>query len=213
MPPRQPPKRQVAAKRKPAPAPTKRSESEMAAAYERTWRSPFVRDTLGVPSGVGMMAGPSAGEEFAAFDPTDRTIYANTSRDPRLYSMAGASPADTPSERTVMTHEIGHAYGPSAFPSLRTPMIAPRPTGAMTPRESEARAALSEYGQTNPKEALAQAYTNAVSFLSETAPDTAGFRQRMGALEGNTPGMGSIVRDLLQGRPVYQQHPLRGAIR
>lgn len=212
MPPRQPPKRQVAAKRKASP-PSPRKEEAMAASYERTWRSPFVRDTLGVPAGVGMMAGPSTGEEFAAFDPTDRTIYANTSRDPRLYPMAGASPADTPSERNVLTHEIGHAYGPSAFPSLRAPMIAPRPTGAMMPRESEARAALSEYGQTSPKEALAQAYTNAVSFLSETAPDTAGFRQRMGELEGNTPGMGSIVRDLLRARPVYQQHPLRGVIR
>lgn len=212
MPQRQPPKRQIAAKRK-APSAKPRSEEAMAGAYERTWRSPFVRDTLGVPAGVAMMAAPMESESFAEYDPKDRTIYANISRDPAQYPMAGASPADTPSERSVMAHEIGHAYGPSAFPSLRAPMLAPRPTGPMTPREADARAALSQYGQTSRDEALAQAYANAVSFLSETAPDTTNFRQRMGELESNTPGMGSIVRDLLKARPVYKQHPLRGAIR
>lgn len=212
MPPTTPPKRQVAAKRKSAP-PAKRSESQMAAAYENVWRSPFVRDTLGVPSGVGMMALPMESEAFAEYTPANRTIAANTRRDPAMYPMAGASPADTPSERTIMAHELGHAYGKSAFPSLQTPMIAPAPTGKMTAREEDARMALSQYGQTSPDEALAQAYTNAVSFLSETAPDTTGFRQRLGELEGNTPGMGSIVRDLLRARAVYKNHPLKGAIR
>lgn len=207
-----PPKRQVAARRK-APTPTKRSESQMASAYEKVWRSPFVRDTLGVPSGVGMMALPMDSDAFAEYSPADRTISANIRRDPAMYPMAGASPADSPSERSIMAHEIGHAYGKAAFPSLKAPMLAPAPSGKMTPREADARMALSEYGQTSPDEALAQAYTNAVSFLSETAPDTTGFRQKMGEYEGNTPGMGAMVRDLLRAKPIYQKHPLRSVIR
>ncbi len=66
---------------------------------------------------------------------------------------------------------------------------------------------------TNPDEAFAQAYTNAAGFLSETAGDTTGFRERLGRYEGNTPGAGAIVRDLLRGRPIYKQHPLKGVIR
>lgn len=199
---------------RPLAAPTKkRSNAAMAAAYERVWRSPLVRDTLGIPQNVGMEAYPTGGDEFASYVPRNKTITVNTGVDPRRYFMAGASPADTPSERSILMHELGHAYGKSAFPSLKAPMIAPRPTGAMTPREKEARVTLSEYGQSDPDEALAQAYTNAAAFLSETAPDTAGFRQRLGELEGNTPGMGSIVRDLLTARPIYQKHPLKKVIR
>lgn len=66
---------------------------------------------------------------------------------------------------------------------------------------------------TDPDEAFAQAYTNAAGFLSETAGDTTGFREKLGRYEGNTPGAGAIVRDLLMARPIYRQHPLRGAIR
>lgn len=66
---------------------------------------------------------------------------------------------------------------------------------------------------TDPDEAFAQAYTNAAGFLSETAGDTTGFREKLGRYEGNTPGAGAIVRDLLTARPIYRQHPLRGVIR
>lgn len=66
---------------------------------------------------------------------------------------------------------------------------------------------------TDPDESFAQAYTNAAGFLSETAGDTTGFREKLGRYEGNTPGAGAIVRDLLRGRPIYRQHPLKGVIR
>lgn len=66
---------------------------------------------------------------------------------------------------------------------------------------------------TDPSESFAQAYTNAAGFLSETAGDTTGFREKLGQYEGNTPGAGAIVRDLLTARPIYRQHPLRGVIR
>lgn len=213
MPPKPPTKRQVAAKRKPLPPPAKRSAQAMESAYSTQWNSPYVRDTLGVPAGVGMMAAPMQSESFAEYDPSDRTIYANVMRDPRMYPMAGATPADLPSERNILTHELGHAYGRSTFPSLKGPMLAPKPTGPLTAREEEARALLSSYGQTSEAEALAQAYTNAAGFLSETAGDTTDFRNKLGRYEGNTPGAGAIVRNLLTARPIYQQHPLRGVIR
>jgi hypothetical protein len=95
----------------------------------------------------------------------------------------------------------------------------------MTPSERNAIQALDRYyafgGEnllgdalvTYPGEAFAQAYTNAAGFLSETAGDTTGFREKLGRYEGNTPGAGAIVRDLLTARPIYRQHPLRGVIR
>lgn len=67
--------------------------------------------------------------------------------------------------------------------------------------------------QTDPAEQFAQAYTNAAGFLSKTSQDTSGFREKLGEYEGNTPGAGAIVRDLLRGRPIYNRHPLKGVIR
>lgn len=66
---------------------------------------------------------------------------------------------------------------------------------------------------TDPQESLAQAYTNAVDFLSRTGADTSEYRKMIGQYEGNTPGAGAIVQDLLRSRPVYQKHPLKGVIR
>jgi hypothetical protein len=70
-----------------------------------------------------------------------------------------------------------------------------------------------EYLETDPKEAFAQAYTNAAGFLSETANDTTDFRNKIGRYEGNTPGAGAIVLDLLKGNPIYKNHPLKSIIR
>lgn len=192
----------------------KRSPHDIEESYRKVWRSPFVRDTLGLPDGVAMIAEPYGDEEFAQYLPKDKSIVVNTNRDPKLYPMAGATPADQPSERTILAHEIGHAYGPSAFPSY--PMIPSskrKPFTPKTQREQDAANALSVYGQSNPEEGFAQAYTNATSFLSETAADTSGFRGRLGEYEGNTPGVGSIVRDLLMRKPVYGKHPLKTVIR
>lgn len=192
----------------------------MAQAYRQVWKSPYVQDTLGMRTNEVVMAPVSldpALEErddtMAKYSPRLNMIFANVSKDPRMYPMAGAPPADQPSERNILTHEVGHAYGQKAFPSFpMTAALAPS-TPPTTERERTARELLSPYGQTSPEEAMAQAYVNATTFLSETAPDTAGFRQRIGALEGNTPGMGGIVRDLLKNQSIYRQHPLRGVIR
>jgi hypothetical protein len=70
-----------------------------------------------------------------------------------------------------------------------------------------------EFLETDPNEALAQAYTNAAGFLSETANDTTDFRNKIGRYEGNTPGAGAIVLDLLKGNPIYKNHPLKSIIR
>ena len=98
----------------------------------------------------------------------------------------------------------------------------------MTPSEKEAFANLDRYyalgGErtegdgskvlvTNPDEAFAQAYTNAIDFLSRTSTDTSKYRELLGRYEGNTPGAGAIVLDLLRTNPVYSKHPLKREIR
>lgn len=100
---------------------------------------------------------------------------------------------------------------------------------AMLPSEAKAMGALDKYyafatpvenkytGKqyvvSDPDEAFAQAYTNAAGFLSETANDTTDFRNKIGRYEGNTPGAGAIVLDLLKGNPIYKNHPLKSIIR
>lgn len=69
------------------------------------------------------------------------------------------------------------------------------------------------YAGTNPGESFAQAFTNAAGFLSETAADTTGYREKLGRYEGNTPGAGAIVRDLLMGNQIYKNHPLKKSIK
>lgn len=61
-------------------------------------------------------------------------------------------------------------------------------------------------------EAFAQAFTNATEFLAENAKGVQrNYRERLGQLEGNTPGAGQIVQDLLS-RDIYAQHPLQRVI-
>lgn len=61
-------------------------------------------------------------------------------------------------------------------------------------------------------EGFAQAFTNAVEFLAENATGVQrNYRERLGQLEGNTPGAGQIVQDLLS-RDIYAQHPLQRVI-
>jgi hypothetical protein len=90
--------------------------------------------------------------------------------------------------------------------------------------ERDAVKALNPYGmlggpragastQTNPREAFAQAFTNAAGFLSETGSDTTDYREKLGRYEGNTPGTGAIVRDLFMANPIYKNHPLKGRIK
>ena len=96
----------------------------------------------------------------------------------------------------------------------------------MTPSEKQAFETLSPYymfaGPSvwdsrkvigSPSESFAQAFTNAADFLSRTSADTTGYRQLLGRYEGNTPGMGGIVADLLERNPIYSNHPLHGLIR
>jgi hypothetical protein len=62
-------------------------------------------------------------------------------------------------------------------------------------------------------ESFAQAFTNAMGFLEENAQGvTPSYRERIGQLEGNTPGAGQILQDLLR-KPIYANHPLRKVIK
>ena len=75
------------------------------------------------------------------------------------------------------------------------------------------RKGFSDVAATNPDESFAQAFVNASDYLSKTAADTTGYREKIGQYEGNTPGSGAIVRDLLMGNKAYANHPLKKLIR
>ncbi len=212
------PPRKIAAKKKsPEQQPQKpvvRSPDAIAREYEQTWRGPFVQDTLGVPRGVQMVTDVIDDPEMMA-EYQGKTVYANTRNDPNARQNAGAMPADSPSVRNILTHELGHAKeSQAAFPSyfaVNRPAVQ-EPDGK-SKAEDDARYAISPYYRENPSEAFAQSFVNASDFLSKTAADTAGYREKLGQYEGNTPGAGAIVRDLFMANPIYKKHPLKGIIK
>lgn len=96
----------------------------------------------------------------------------------------------------------------------------------MSPSESSAFGALDKYytgaepkspesspypTRSKPNEQFATAFTNAFSFLSETAKNPGDYRRRIGELEAATPGMGQVVLDILKTMPQFANHPLRAA--
>lgn len=58
-------------------------------------------------------------------------------------------------------------------------------------------------------ESFAQAFVNAMQYIRENGQKLQdNYRERAGQLEGNTPGMGQLVSDIL-GKDIFSSHPLR----
>lgn len=58
-------------------------------------------------------------------------------------------------------------------------------------------------------ESFAQAFTNAMQYVRENSPKLQkDYRERAGKLEGNTPGMGQLVSDILSHK-MFDGHPLQ----
>ena len=81
----------------------------------------------------------------------------------------------------------------------------------MSPLEKKAHRKVDNYYQTNPAEGYAQAFVNAYDYLDKTRrnPSMEYARPLAGEYEASTPGMGSIVSDILKEK-AYVSHPLRG---
>jgi hypothetical protein len=173
-----------------------------------------------------------------AYYPRYSDLYFNTN--PEAYGkFEAASPyRQTPasmdvSPRGVFVHEFGHPaeeYGnfsedtKGLFSKQRLPKkIQPDRMGLgasmydyertqRSPLERKAELDVDPYYRHNPSEAFAQAFKNAFAFLQETARDPKiDYRKFAGDLEANTPGMGLILRDLME-HPLYEKHPLRGKV-
>jgi hypothetical protein len=165
-------------------------------------------------------------EAFPSYNAVKRPVFSTSSdavsmRDGSPLGVVRSHQGDDP-QRGRTTFDMPNRNITEQIPILFG-MGRKKVTRPMTPSEQEALRALDRYYMfgrvrsndiaTDPDESFAQAYTNAANFLSETASDTTGFRERLGRYEGNTPGAGGIVRDLLIGRPIYSKHPLKGVIR
>ena len=77
--------------------------------------------------------------------------------------------------------------------------------------EKKAHNKVNRYYDTNPLEGYAQAFTNAYDYLDKTRrdPSMEYARSLAGEYEATTPGMGSIITELLKEK-TYANHPLRG---
>jgi hypothetical protein len=77
--------------------------------------------------------------------------------------------------------------------------------------ERKAHNKVNRYYDTNPLEGYAQAFTNAYDYLDKTRrdPSMEYARSLAGEYEATTPGMGSIITELLKEK-TYANHPLQG---
>lgn len=186
--------------------------------------TPFV-ENMPTPAGNRVLRGILA-HEMAHMAPNPKRDFPayNAVARPRLWFENRAEGKtlrrDMPSGQR---EEINLDTGRIDDQKLHWPWSQPR----MSPSESAAIRALDTYYAQNKEslwggkysdledptgEGFAQAFTNAAEFLAENAKGVQrNYRERLGQLEGNTPGAGQIVQDLLS-RDIYAQHPLQRVI-
>lgn len=148
------------------------------------------------------------------------------------------TPASLNTPRSAMIHEFSHNIdtkrGPNpildAFLNTATQHVVQRPSENSTwyPKEKASSPLLGGVYNIDPyyndntlghpprdqqHEAFAQSFVNAFQFLQDTAKDPKmDWQEYLGKLEGNTPGMGSMVMTMLD-QPIYSKHPLRPLLR
>jgi hypothetical protein len=158
------------------------------------YKSPFadsLYQTSNVPRGLGVVP---QGEPSSTVG-----VYQN------LPDFVGIKPSKSElyTPRETLAHEMGHKY----VPTKRDVSL----NAAFTPLD-KSNEKLDPYYATDPSEGYAQAFKNAFNFLAETARDPKmDYRKFAGDLEGNTPGMGMIIQDLMK-LPIFAKHPLQGQI-
>ena len=183
------------------------------------YKSGFADTLYKAGSGVPSRLGQSDSQSMAAFvNPLgglfmspDRGKYSST------VSREGVGSPDY-----TFAHEMGHlAPRPKDLPKLQTAEPA---LWAMDERKSDpaywrdnkptpyaaAIEKVDPYYRKSQDEAFSQAYANAIQLLREKDFTNAG--EKLGEIEGRTPGTGIILRDLLN-KPIFAQHPLRKVIR
>ncbi len=148
---------------------------------------------------------------------------------PQAYQADSSSYRKTPAStnitrpKEVLIHEMGHAFravhgesNPERWKAIERQLLADPSESQQTKdriASSELKRASKEidpYYRDNPdEEKYAQAFVNAYRYLTDTAKDPKmDYRGYLGKLEGNTPGTGDIVLDLLKTK-LFQKHPLQ----
>lgn len=158
----------------------------------------------------------SSGDVLGRYEHETRKLGMNSNKDSYPSSYSGLNlpfPADGRSPESSFVHEMGHSFQASPKSSeVFTFVSSPQANNkSKSVSVKTAHSKLDKYSQDSkhPEEMKAQAFVNAFRYLSETAKDPQlDFRRLAGDLEGNTPGMGMIVQDLIK-LPLYQNHPLR----
>jgi hypothetical protein len=170
---------------------------------------------VGVPSFLNTFEpqkglGQLYGEYDFGFDQVamnrDRSKYDSTSSNAATQMLAN-------DPRSVFIHEMGHKFKSGGKEFVPTNVLPFPSSYYMRDRpEGKASLALNEYYTKDQHEGAAQAFKNAWGFLAETAKDPKqDYRKLAGDMEGNTPGMGLIIQDLMK-LPIFAKHPLQGQI-
>lgn len=195
-----------------------RPEVRNAPWLEQLYKSGLADTLYKATKGVPRDLGTSTVDNYAAFVSPLGSVHMNTNREKYndVIGMGEGSPDDT------FIHEIGHLYDqPDNLPPMKTSEPA---LWVMDPRKGDKRywrdgkpslyaAAIERvdpYYRKSEDEAVSQAFTNAIKLLRSN--DTTNVRQRIGEMESETPGMGTITRDLLN-KPVFANSPFRQVIR
>lgn len=192
------------------------------------YKSPVADSLYGivdVPSSLGVVPPDMEATTAGMYTPNTGDISMNKA--PSAYDRIKVG-ASSWNPRDALIHEMGHKNRNDTKTNIDNYRLSPRlysnaeieatkdasakGQNYVVFKEDKARNSVDSYYKRKPEEAYAQAFKNAFNFLSETAlkPDM-DYRKFAGDLEGNTPGMGLIVQDLMK-RPIFAKHPLQGKI-
>jgi hypothetical protein len=155
-----------------------------------------------VPNSLGVLVNPTEGLGGSYNTKSDELL---------LHSDPKKSGAKT------FKHEMGHRFASNSEKDVSGgaydyPSYLSTNSNRDGKLKTDAILKVDAYGAQSSSEAYAQAFRNAFNFLAETARDPKmDYRKFAGDLEGNTPGMGMIIQDLMK-LPIFAKHPLQGQI-
>lgn len=146
-------------------------------------------------------------------------LKADGAYQPAFNTVLMPSVVDPYGDEEVLAHEMGHRrqMGSNPFKSAGAMYDAPN-SAPERPIERAAFDKIDPYYKTSPSEGYAQAFKTAVQILRNTANPSSPIlqddkiRSGIGEAESVYPGVGSIIRSLLN-EPIYAKHPLHQFIK
>jgi len=132
-----------------------------------------------------------------------------------LFNAVAVSSDDPYGQEHILAHEMGHRKQLGSLPFTVPDKRFAIPSKATSPLQQKALDKINDYSKAGPREAYAESFAAAFQALrnmanpnNEFIKDENKLRNSLGEAEGQYPGLGSILSELLK-EPIYKEHPLQ----